>query len=158
MQIIKLDSGHKFLLDAAHNPSGLAKVKQQLLNLSKHDNSEDKLCLLFGTSPQQELSKMLEYVKEICDEFTNVEIFLTKPTGGRYPPIEPETLAGYDWGDITVSIWQNYTDAIDAILARPPASVGNILSIGSLYLQGNILNYLGKNTDDDLSLLPKQSN
>ena len=25
MQIIKLDSGHKFLLDAAHNPSGLAK-------------------------------------------------------------------------------------------------------------------------------------
>ena len=158
MQIIKLDSGHKFLLDAAHNPSGLAKVKQQLVDLSKHDNSEDKLCLLFGTSPQQELTKMLENVKEICDEFSNVEIFLTKPTGGRYPPIEPKTLAGYDWGDITVSIWQNYTHAIDAILARSPASVGNILSIGSLYLQGNILNYLGKNTDDDLSLLPKQSN
>ena len=158
MQIINLDSGHKFLLDAAHNPSGLAKVKQQLVDLSKHDNSEDKLCLLFGTSPQQELTKMLENVKEICDEFSNVEIFLTKPTGGRYPPIEPEILAGYDWGDITVNIWQNYTDAIDAILARSPASVGNILSIGSLYLQGNILNYLGKNTDDDLSLLPKQSN
>jgi hypothetical protein len=34
---------------------------------------------------------------------------------------------------------------------------GVIISLGSLYLQGNILNHLGKNSDDDLSLLPKQS-
>ena len=47
------------------------------------------------------------------------------------------------------------TTAIDEILSGC-WSTGVILSLGSLYLQGNILNYLGKDSDDDLSLLPKQ--
>ena len=48
------------------------------------------------------------------------------------------------------------SDVIDMLSNINPQTTGPILSIGSLYLQGNILNYLGKNTDEDLSLLPKQ--
>lgn len=158
MQIIEHKSGHRLILDAAHNPSGLARVKSQLINLGKQDNSADKLCVIFGTSPQEELDKMLNLVKEIGKNFSFVEIFLTKPTGGRYPPIEPEDLASFDWEDFGVKIFPDYKDAISTILDKIPSDVGNILSIGSLYLQGNILNYLGKNSDDDLSLMPKQSN
>lgn len=158
MQIIEHKSGHRLILDAAHNPSGLARVKSQLINLGKQDNSADKLCVIFGTSPQEELDKMLNLVKEIGKNFSFVEIFLTKPTGGRYPPIEPEDLASFDWEDFGVKIFPDYKDAIATILEKIPSDVGNILSIGSLYLQGNILNYLGKNSDDDLSLMPKQSN
>ena len=44
--------------------------------------------------------------------------------------------------------------AIDQILSNTMKS-GVIISLGSLYLQGNILNHLGKNSDDDLSLLPE---
>ena len=158
MQIIEHKSGHRLILDAAHNPSGLARVKSQLINLGKQDNSADKLCVIFGTSPQEDLDKMLNLVKEIGKNFSFVEIFLTKPTGGRYPPIEPEDLASFDWEDFGVKIFPDYKDAIATILEKIPSDVGNILSIGSLYLQGNILNYLGKNSDDDLSLMPKQSN
>ena len=158
MQIIEHKSGHRLILDAAHNPSGLARVKSQLINLGKQGNSADKLCVIFGTSPQEELDKMLNLVKEIGKNFSFVEIFLTKPTGGRYPPIEPEDLASFDWEDFGVKIFPDYKDAIATILDKIPSDVGNILSIGSLYLQGNILNYLGKNSDDDLSLMPKQSN
>jgi hypothetical protein len=49
------------------------------------------------------------------------------------------------------------TTAIDEILSDVTKHGGVIISLGSLYLQGNILNHLGKNSDDDLSLLPKQS-
>jgi hypothetical protein len=31
-----------------------------------------------------------------------------------------------------------------------------VVSLGSLYLQGNILDALGRSTDEDLSLLAKQ--
>jgi hypothetical protein len=44
------------------------------------------------------------------------------------------------------------------LLARDPGECGTILSIGSLYLQGNILTYLGQDGDDELSLIPKNSN
>jgi len=158
MQIVEHHSGHRLILDAAHNPSGLARVKSQLIYLAKQHNSADKLCLLFGTSPQEELDKMLSLVREICQNFSFVEICFTKPTGGRYSPIEPEYLASFDWLDFGVTIYPDYQDALATILGNEPADVGNILSIGSLYLQGNILNYLGKNSDDDLSLMPKQSN
>ena len=44
------------------------------------------------------------------------------------------------------------------LLQREPEKCGTILAIGSLYLQGNILTYLGIDSDDDLSLIPKDSN
>jgi len=155
-QQFHLPQGHKIILDAAHNPTGLDRVKNQLIELAKSENSEDRLSLIFGTSPQVELDVMLKLVHDICGHFSAVTLYLTKPQGGRYPGVEPSMLAEYEWKGCSVKIVNNYRDVIDMLSNITPHDAGPILSIGSLYLQGNILNYLGKNTDEDLSLLPKQ--
>ena len=156
LQELNLPSGHRIILDAAHNPSGLIRVSNELIEMARSRNVENKLTLIFGTSPQQELEKMLSLINDFCRNFSDVEIYLTKPQGGRYPGIEPKDLATFDWIDCSIQIGDEVAIVIDNILARKPADVGTILSIGSLYLQGNILNHLGKNSDDDLHLLPKQ--
>ena len=156
LQELNLPSGHRIILDAAHNPSGLIRVSNELIEMARSKNVENKLTLIFGTSPQQELEKMVSLVNDFCRNFSDVEIYLTKPQGGRYPGIEPKDLATFDWIDCSIQIVDEVTIVIDNILARKPEDVGTILSIGSLYLQGNILNHLGKNSDDDLHLLPKQ--
>ena len=156
LQELNLPSGHRIILDAAHNPSGLIRVSNELIEMARSKNVENKLTLIFGTSPQQELEKMLSLINDFCRNFSDVEIYLTKPQGGRYPGIEPKDLATFDWIDCSIQIVDEVTIVIDNILGRKPADVGTILSIGSLYLQGNILNHLGKNSDDDLHLLPKQ--
>ena len=156
LQEIKLDSGHRLILDAAHNPSGIRRVKEQLVKLAKRGDNQGKITVIFGTSPQQELEVMLDLVNDILSNFDRVELYLTKPQGGRYPGIEPKDLNGYNWENCNVHLSERVDTALDIILDVDAQNVGTILSIGSLYLQGNILNYLGKNSDNDLSLLPKQ--
>ncbi len=158
MQTFKLNSGHSITLDAAHNPSGLLRVKEQLVDLGKKSNDSDKLSLIFGTSPQKELATMLGLVRDICSNFSVVDLYLTKPEGGRYHPVDLRELANFDWLHCNISLHENAASVMQSLLRKNPSEVGNILSIGSLYLQGNILSYLGKDSDDELSLLPKQSN
>ena len=158
MQTLKLKSGHRIVLDSAHNPSGLSRVKNQLIDLGKQSNESNRLSLIFGTSPQKELATMLGLVRDICSNFSTVDLYLTKPEGGRYRPVELGELANFNWLHCNVGLYENATSVMQSLLGKNPLEVGNILSIGSLYLQGNILSYLGKDSDDDLSLLPKQSN
>lgn len=157
LQELNLTTGHRLILDAAHNPSGLKRVQQSLIEIGKTDNHSDYISLIFGTSPQQKLETMLELVNEICKSFSRVSLYLTKPHGGRYPGLEPDYLAQFEWDCDVIYTYQNVTTAIDEILSDVTNQDGVIISLGSLYLQGNILNHLGKNSDDDLSLLPKQS-
>ena len=156
LQELSLPSNHRWILDAAHNPSGLGRVMQQIIRLAKRDNQSDRISIVFGTSPQQELASMINLVNEICQAFSHVNLYLTKPQGGRYPGLEPKLLANFEWACNEIHTHNEVFTAIDEILSKDVASTGVILSLGSLYLQGNILNYLGKDTDEDLSLLPKQ--
>jgi folylpolyglutamate synthase/dihydropteroate synthase len=155
LQELSLSSGHRLILDAAHNPSGLKRVQQSIIEIGKKNNHSDDISLLFGTSPQQELETMLQLVNEICKSFSRVRLYLTKPFGGRYPGLDPENLAKFEWSCDAIYTYPDVVTAIDQILSNTMES-GVIISLGSLYLQGNILNHLGKNSDDDLSLLPKQ--
>ncbi len=156
LQELTLISGHRLILDAAHNPSGLERVQQHLIEIGKKDNDSDYISLIFGTSPQQNLETMLQLVNGICKSFSRVSLYLTKPEGGRYPGIEPIKLATFEWDCEAIYTYTDVTEAIDKILSNDTMQGGVIISLGSLYLQGNILNHLGKNSDDDLSLLPKQ--
>ena len=156
LQVLNLPSNHRFILDAAHNPSGLARVKSHLIDLAKKGNKTDAITLIFATSPQQQLREMLHQINDICQSFSQVELYLTKPHGGRYPGLNPEELAKFEWEVDVIHTYSNVTQVIDEILSKNSVTTGVVLSLGSLYLQGNILNYLGKNSDDDLSLLPKQ--
>ena len=156
LQELSLSSGHRLILDAAHNPSGLKRVQQSIIEIGKKNNHSDDISLLFGTSPQQELETMLQLVNEICKSFSRVRLHLTKPHGGRYPGLEPDNLAKFEWACDVIYTYPDATTAIDQILSDDTIQGRVIISLGSLYLQGNILNHLGQNTDDDLSLLPKE--
>lgn len=156
LQELTLPSSHRLILDAAHNPSGLERVQKHLIELAKKDNDSDCISLIFGTSPQQKLETMLRLVNEICVSFSQVDLYLTKPQEGRYPGIEPDELAKFEWKTDVIYTYTDVTEVIDEVLSKDANSTGVILSLGSLYLQGNILNHLRINSDNDLSLLPKQ--
>ncbi|MDA8545412.1 Mur ligase family protein [Candidatus Poseidoniales archaeon] len=158
LQRISLPSGHKMILEAAHNPTGLEKISPELMNLISTEYSAQKTCIIFATSPQQDMTAMLDGIATICNEIGNVELILTKPHGGRYPGVEPKILSQYPWPTTEIHHYQHVGDALEVLLQRAPGKCGTILSIGSLYLQGNILTYLGLDGDEDLSLIPKDSN
>ena len=158
MQRISLPSGHNIILEAAHNPTGLEKIIPELIDLISTEYSTQKTCLIFGTSPQQDMPAMLNGIATMCDKFDNVELILTKPHGGRYPGVEPLTLLQHPWKVTEIQQYHHVNEALEMLLQREPEKCGTILAIGSLYLQGNILTYLGLDGDDDLSLIPKDSN
>ena len=158
MQRISLPSGHNIILEAAHNPTGLEKIIPELIDLISTEYSTQKTCIIFGTSPQQDMPAMLNGIATMCDKIENVELILTKPHGGRYPGVEPQTLLQHPWTVTEIHQYHHVSEALEMILQREPEKCGTILAIGSLYLQGNILTYLGLDGDDDLSLIPKDSN
>ncbi len=158
LQKLTLHNGQTLILDAAHNPSGLAKVSNELISLIQPEIKNKKWSLIFGTSPQKEMDEMVESITEICRKLGPPELYLTKPQGGRYPGVETEDLANYPWSYSKIYQFENVKQVLDYIIKKQTLQNQPILSIGSLYLQGNILNYLQLNTDNDLSLIPKKSN
>ncbi len=157
MQRISLPSGHKIILEAAHNPTGLEKIIPELIDLISTEYRTQKTCIIFGTSPQQDMPAMLNGIATMCDKIGNVELILTKPHGGRYPGVEPLTLLQHPWKVTEIHQYYHVNEALEMLIQREPEKCGTILVIGSLYLQGNVLTYLGLDGDDDLSLIPKDS-
>ena len=111
--------------------------------------------MIFGTSPQQNWKQCYDWLTKYASLF-QVNLYLTKPQGGRYPGIEPDELAMFEWNTDVIYTYSDVTEVIDEVISKDANSTGVILSLGSLYLQGNILNHLGITSDNDLSLLPKQ--
>ena len=154
LQLISTNS-NSFLLDAAHNPSGLSRVLPELKELIEQNSSS--WTLLFGTSPQRELDLMIDLVFDLCSHNPPNAICLTKPHCGRYPGVETRILSNYNWPSEPVLEFDNASMALEYLTKEATADIGLIVSIGSLYLQGNILKELGLDGDEELSLLPKQS-
>jgi dihydrofolate synthase/folylpolyglutamate synthase len=159
MQLIEKES-NLFLLDAAHNPSGLLRVLPELIEkiktLSPVVDGKQIWTLIFGTSPQKELDEMLSYVSQLCDKIPPTKIYLTKPLGGRYPGIETQLLAQYEWPIENILQFENAEKVLQSLYQNSFSSNGLIVSLGSLYLQGNFLKHLGLDSDEELSILPKQ--
>ncbi|MDP6333040.1 MAG: Mur ligase family protein [Candidatus Poseidoniaceae archaeon] len=160
MQLIETKS-NLFLLDAAHNPSGLLRVLPELIEkintLSPMVDGKQTWTLIFGTSPQKKLEEMLEYVSQLCNQMPPTRICLTKPLGGRYPGTETHLLAQYEWPIENIQQFESAEKVLESLSQNNPSSNGLIVSLGSLYLQGNILKHLGLDDNEELSILPKQS-
>ena len=129
------------LLDAAHNPSGIAKVMPQIIK-----ELPEKWLLIFGSSPQNDLEKFLKPLASLIEQYHPHRVIFTEPQGGRYPPLSELPLQG-EW-------IRNPAEAIEIAKAE---DCDLVLVIGSLYLCGNILQHLGKDSDDDLDLLSQSS-
>ena len=152
-------SSHPYLLDAAHNPSGLLRIlpelEQQITKHATHVTGMPIWSLIFGTSPQEELSHFLAPLLDFCRKYPPKNIVLTKPHGGRYPGVSPESLSLLDWNRDDVQCYELPSDAIHSLASYDAKHVGLVVSLGSLYLQGNLLSIFGWSSDEHLSLYAK---
>ena len=83
-------------------------------------------------------------------------ILLTQPHGGRYPGVQTETLLEQKWLNAAPLSVASAQHAVETLSAYSEEEVGLVVSLGSLYLQGNILNVFDWATDENLSLFAKQ--
>ena len=80
---------------------------------------------------------------------------LTRPHGGRYPGVEIEELLKEKWLHENPLTSPSAPHAIEKLASDSSDNVGLVISLGSLYLQGNILNCFEWASDDNLSLFAK---
>lgn len=142
-----------WLLEGAHNPSGMAKATQEL---KQQPFLTESWVLLFGSTPQQDLHTMVEPLVQLMTTSPPLEVVVSEPQGGRYPAVPSEV-----WSDVLeplvtcpVTCLPLPADAV-AYCQRKYGSSTTVLSIGSLYMQGNILEALGIATNQDLSVRAK---
>ena len=110
---------------------------------------------MFGTSPQDDLGQFLEPLLGFCQRFPPKQILLTRPQGGRYPGVPVDVLAQQNWQRNDVQQYLLPVDAIKALTSCDSENVGLVVSLGSLYLQGNLLSAFDWSTDEHLSLYAK---
>jgi len=155
MQFIKSQQPSKphVLLDGAHNPSGLKRAVQELC--LRPEIQSGNWVLLFGTSPQVDLEDTLSYVLDLCTSNPPVEIILSEPQGGRYPAVPvAELKPWFSPLGTHLSTHSNPRSAVE--YAQDAYDQSTLLvSIGSLYMQGNVLTSLGIDSNDDLSFVAK---
>ena len=119
-----------YLIEAAHNPSGMRRVAPEIASILPKNWS-----LLFGTSPQQDMNEFLQPLFDLILSNPPVEIITTEPQNGRYPGVNAP-IEGLEHIPDPVEALQSFSEDVDLILVT-----------GSLYLCGNILEYLGENVD-----------
>jgi dihydrofolate synthase/folylpolyglutamate synthase len=148
--------GHEFLLEGAHNPSGMERVMPEIANIIETYKTQ-VWSLIFASSPQQEMDRFIAPLLEYCQKNPPRQIIVTAPQGGRYPGVEPQQLMNYFMGiDCDISTVEYPESALAILEEEETYDVGLIVSLGSIYLQGNILGLLFLDSDDDLSLLAKR--
>ena len=125
-----IEGEQNYLLEAAHNPSGMRRAVPEIAALLP-----ERWSLLLGTSPQQEMDEFLAPIFTLIENNPPLEIITTEPQNGRYPGVaEPiKGIQHIEKPDIAI---QSFTEENDLIVVT-----------GSLYLCGNILSYLGLNAD-----------
>jgi len=133
----QVKSGRReFLLDSAHNPSGMERFIATLTPMV--ENRE--WSLLFGSSPQKDIVGFLKPLLALMEMHPPIDVVCTEAQHGRYPAMAADS---FGFGRPISEV----KEALDSIN-------GNfVVSCGSLYLQGEILSVLGMDTDQDLSLL-----
>ena len=141
------------LIDAAHNPSGLARTLPGLWDGLQRRIGAGPWRLLFGTSPQTDLDAMVAPLLERCRLSHPDHVLLVAPEGGRMEGVPAHDLADLAWSSLNGV--HTFESVHDAVRHMQTAAMPTLV-VGSLYLAGNVLAELGLDGDDDLSLLPSQ--
>ena len=139
-----------FLLEGAHNPSGMEK---SCAVLSSTKALKAPWILLFGTSPQQDMEAMLAPLASLCHQCPPETVVLTEPQFGRYPGVPREILAASfaEAGLPVNATFKTAKESVDWVEANG-ADGATVVCLGSLYLQGNLLSALGADSDDLLAI------
>ena len=140
------------LFDAAHNPSGLLRMLPQL---QARIEQESSWTLVFGCTPQHDLTSFANPLIELCHQHPPESIVLTKPQFGRYSGVELETLRSLNWPTACTIIEQKDAAATsDCLNDLQPTFT---LVIGSLYLVGEMYDALGYWGTEHMELFPAKA-
>ncbi|MEL0182098.1 MAG: Mur ligase family protein [Candidatus Poseidoniales archaeon] len=149
-------SGSVWLLEGAHNPSGMKVSCRELMD---DERWTQPWMLLLGSTPQADMEAMLSPLVDLCQQHPPAAVVLTEPQFGRYPGVPCAALeaALRDSGVETTASFPQPDDAVAWIEGRADelGVAHNVLCIGSLYLQGNVLQALGADDDEALAILAK---
>ena len=99
---------------------------------------------------------MLKPLVDLCKAHPPVALVLTEPQFGRYPGVPCEEIAAVlrkDGLEITRAF--SLPEKAIAWLETEAHGAKTVLSIGSLYLQGNVLAALGADDDEGLAIVAK---
>lgn len=142
-----------FLLDGAHNPSGMEASCAVLETFLAQRTSWS---LMVGTSPQNQMQTMLAPLVSLCLRHPPTEVVVSVPQGGRYPGVPGEVLKKH-LHDAGLEVTHVSATPEEAVMWFETASeVETVVSIGSLYMQGNVMEVLGAVDDRALSIEAKQ--
>ncbi len=145
--------GMTYLLEGAHNPSGM---KASCAQLRAQERWVEPWALLLGCTPQTDMKSMLKPLVDLCKAHPPLAIVLTEPQFGRYPGVPCEDMAAVLREDgLETTRGFSLPEAAVAWLETEAHGAKTVLSIGSLYLQGNVLAALGADTDEGLAIVAK---
>ena len=149
--------GVPILIDAAHNPSGMQKICNQLRVQMEQDEAPTPGVVLLGCTSQTDLVGFLNPLVELLVEGEVAHVVVTEPQKGRRQAISTTELAAELEAQGVLAIIEKVKHPEDALqraleLSKQDASQP-ILGIGSIYLVGNILTALGLDTIDAMTTL-----
>ncbi len=100
---------------------------------------------------------MLAPLVDLCKTHPPLAVVVTEPQFGRYPGVPCEEIEAVlaEEGLATTASLRLPEDAVEW-LETQDYGAKTVLSIGSLYLQGNVLAALGADTDEGLAIVAKE--
>lgn len=143
--------GMTYLLEGAHNPSGMLASCAQL---AQQNRWREPWALLLGSTPQSDMQAMLAPLVNLCHAFPPAAVVLTEPQFGRYPGVPCEELkaALLSLGIESTAMFAEPKEAVQWMESGAVMAT-TVLCIGSLYLQGNLLTILGADSVADLAVV-----
>ena len=140
------------LVDAAHNPSGLARMLPQLRDrIEQHPN----WTLVFGCTPQHDLQAFSQPLIDLCHTYPPQTIVLTKPLHGRYPGVPIDALQKLDWPSTSERhACEDAEASYRFLMERRPTFT---IVIGSLYLIGEMYETMGLWGSEYMELFPAKT-
>ena len=147
-------NGLTYLLEGAHNPSGMESSCAQL---QAQPRWQEPWALLLGSTPQRDMKAMLAPLVDLCKTHPPVAVVLTEPQFGRYPGVPCEDIEAILL-EAGLEVTASFAMPGEAVkwLEMQDDEAKTVLSIGSLYLQGNVLTALGADTDEGLTIVAKE--
>ena len=151
-QEIPTEWNRTILFDAAHNPSGLQKITPLLEN---RINEEPSWVLVFGCTPQNNLTTFSKPLIDLCQNKPPEHIILTKPQFGRYSGVSLSQLRELNWPSSSIIHECENAAASNDLLSElhPDFSI----VIGSLYLVGEMYESMGLWGTEHMELFPAKT-
>ncbi len=151
MQSINYSDNITFLLDCAHNPSGISRAINEIkMNHKEVDQ------VIFGCTKQTDLDAFLKPLIDFIQLGKIRNLILTEPQGGRTKAIPTKILKNYFINQIEKLKIFEEKDPFDALnVAKSFNYKSKLLCIGSLYLIGNILKIIKLDDPDSMKIFRK---